>query len=137
MAEERALTRAEKDELADAREAFALADREALDAFLDEAALGLDDEALFHFGVWYGDRIAAITGWVWVYLDLGGGLEAPALVSADRAVALFPLQFAAGAMEREVDPWTPQPHPLTVLLDRLEGGARPKGDPGSYALVEV
>lgn len=130
MIEERKLDKEEKQELAEAREAFSLPDLDAFDEVMQDAAMGgLDDDMLFHVGVWYGDQVAAETGWVWVHLSFGPGLEAPALVSADRGLAFLPLQ-AIGSVVDGGDAGAPR-----QLLERLQGGARPKGAPGSYALV--
>jgi len=130
MAEERKLNKEEKQELAEAREAFSLPDLDALDEVLEGAAMGgLDDDLLFHLGVWLGDQVAAETGWVWVHLSFGPGLEAPAVVSSDRGVALLPLQIIGGVVDSG-DPSGPR-----QLLEKLRGGARPQGAPGSYALV--
>jgi hypothetical protein len=130
MPEERKLNREEKQELADARETFSLPDLDAFDEVLEALSMGGgDDELVFHVGVWLGDRVAAATGWVWVHLSLGPGLEAPALVSSDRGVALLPLQLVGAVVD------SGDPHPPRELLDKLEQGARPRGAPGSYALV--
>ena len=137
MAEERKLTSEEKEELVAAREAYSLPDLEALDEVMEAASMGLKDEVVFHLGVWFGDRVAQITGWVWVWVSFGEGLEAPALVSADRGVCLLPLQFVASAIEVERDPWKPEPNPLRAMIERLESGVRPKGEAGSYALVSL
>lgn len=134
MVEERKLNREEKEELAEARAGFDL-DEDQLGEVLDEASLEPDDELLFRLGVWYGDQVADITGWVWVHLTLGPGLESPALVSADRGLAFLPLQVVVAEVETKRDPWDPAPRALVTMLERLAGGARPKGEPGSYALV--
>ena len=97
--------------------------------------MGVEDELLFRLGVWLGDRVAAHTSWVWTYLELGPGLEAPGLVATDRSVCFLPLQAVAAAIEATPDPWNPAPQPLVVMLSRLAAGDRPKGEPGSYALV--
>jgi len=130
MADERKLTRAEKDELADARQAFSLPGLDELAEVLDDVAMGgADDDLLFHVGVWIGDWVAGQTGWVWIHVSFGPGLEAPALVSSDRSLAMLPLQLvgsvADGAPAAE----------LLGLLRRLETGARPSAPPRSFALV--
>ncbi len=134
MVTERKLSREEKGELDDAREGFDL-DVDGLTDVLEGLRMGADDELLFRLGVWVGDRVADETGWVWVYLQLGAGLEAPGLVSADRGVCFLPLQAVAAAVEAKPDPWNPTPPAIVAMLSRLEAGDRPKGEPGSYALV--
>jgi len=130
MADERKLTRAEKDELAEAREAFSLPDLDALTEVLEAITMGGgDDDLVFHVGVWLGDRVADLTGWVWVHLSYGPGLDAPALVSPDRALALLPLQLVGSVADGAPG------GDLVTLLRRLESGARPSAPPQSYALV--
>ena len=134
MITERKLSKEEQAELQDARESFVL-EREGLPELLTSLRMGPDDDVVFHLGVWLGDRVAELTGWVWVHVALGPGLEAPALVSADRGLCFLPLQAVVHAVERAPDPWNPGPEPLVHMLERLEGGGRPQGAEGSYALV--
>lgn len=134
MVTERKLTKAEKDELDAAREGFEL-EEDGLTDVLDALGMGVDDEMLFRLGVWVGDQVATLTGWVWVHLEFGPALEAPGLVAADRSVCFLPLQAVASAVEAQPDPWSPAPRPLVVMLSRLRAGDRPQGEPDSYALV--
>ncbi len=136
MVTERKLTAAEKAELDDAREGFAV-DEATLPDVLMGLRMGVDDELLFRLGVWFGDRVAERTGWVWVYLTLGDALEAPGLVSPDRGLCFLPLQSVASAVDTTPDPWNPAPEPLMVMLARLDAGDRPRGEPGSFALVTL
>jgi len=130
VAEERKLTKAEKAELAEARAALSLPDADALAEVLQQAATaGLDDDLLFHVGVWLGDHVADLTGWVWVHLRFGPGLDAPALVSADRSLAMLPLQLVGSVVDGA------DPAEVVSLVERLEAGARPRAPEGSYALV--
>lgn len=130
MITERALTPEDLDEIAEAAAALDVADLDALDDLVDAwGEAGADDAQMFHLGAWWGERVRTITGWAWVNLRFGDGLETPALVSADRSVACLPLQLAAGVLEGAHAPV------LRALIERLEAGQRPKGAPGSYALI--
>lgn len=128
MITEKALPDDERDELLEAAASLDLPDLDAFGELLD----GLDDaddELLFAVGAWWGERVRGITGWSWVTLLLGEALETPALVSADRGVAVLPLQLVAGVADGA------EPPDLRGMLERLARGDRPNGPPGSYAIV--
>lgn len=110
ITEVRPLSRAELAELADAA-----SDTEAEPPFAMGAALlvGVADE----------------TGWPAVWLQIRG-VEVIALVSPDRSVALLPLLYADAAFAAG------QPERISALLERFELGQRPKGAPGSFAIIE-
>lgn len=129
MIHESALPAEELDELIEAASQIELADGEALEQWLSELSPD-DDEALFAIGAWWGERVRVITGWTWVLLTFGDGLDAPALVSADRGVAVLPLQLVAGAVDGSGEPGV-----LSDALARFARGDRPTGPPGSYALL--
>lgn len=120
-----------EDELAELREAAEEPASDDLDAWIDALRDDPDDDGIFALGAWWGMQVAAITGWAWVTLVLGEGMEAPALVSPDRGVAVLPLQLAAGAVEGDPAEATD----LADVLERLRSGARPTGPAGSYAIV--
>ena len=131
MIDERPLTGEEREELREATTSVDLPDLEALAGLLEAVAEGEvapDDELTFRLGAWWGQQVRAATGWKWVHLRLGEGLEAPALVDGDRSVALLPLQLVATALEGEGPD-------LVRILERLRRGDRPTGAPGTYALV--
>lgn len=130
MIVERRLSPDERDELAEAAAGVDLPDLDALDALVGSLRGGeVDDEVVFAVGAWFGAQVREATGWHWVHLTFGEGLEAPALVSDDRGVALLPLQLVGGVLEGTHD------DVLRSILDRLRQGERPRGAPKGYALV--
>lgn len=130
MIQESPLSGDDEAELRDAASELAISDLDGLDALLEAVRQGdvaADDALAFALGAWVGAEVREATGWRWVHLRLGEGLETPALVDEARALALLPLQLAADALEGHQD--------LRTLLERLRRGDRPRGTPGTYALV--
>ena len=133
MAEERPLTPDEVTELSEVADALGLATLDDLDELLEAVRDGVvpaDDDLAFALGSWLGAAVKTTTGWGWVYLNLDDALEGAALVSRDRSVALLPHHLVAMVLETDSTPR------LRILLERLQRGERPRGEPRSYALVE-
>ncbi len=131
MPETRLLTDEEREELREAAESVALEGMDDLHVLMEDAIDGeqpLDDEAIFHLGVWWGEQIRLITGWKWKTLVLGEGLEGPALIAKDASVAFLPLQWVAEVVEGR------RPNDLRETWERLRRGERPQAPPGSLAL---
>lgn len=130
MVTERRLSPEEREELAEAAGHVDLPDLDALDALVQAARAGeVDEELIFHLGAWFGEQVRAATGWRWVFLSFGEGLEAPAVVAEDRSVACLPLQLVGEVLEGQGD------DVLRVILERLRAGQRPRGAPRSYAIL--
>lgn len=127
MITERPLEPGELDEL---REAAASLEVDG-EARLSDLGADPDDELVFAFAAWWGAEVARLTGWTWVGLTLPGAVETPGLVSDDRGVAVLPFQLVALALDGDAGARAV----LDATMGRLARGERPRGAPGSYALV--
>lgn len=127
MITERSLDPEELAELVDAASSLEVSG----EARFEDLGASPDDELAFAFAAWWGGEVARLTGWTWVGLTLPGAVETPGLVSSDRSVAVLPFQLVALALDGDRDARAT----LDDTLGRLGRGDRPRGAPGSYALV--
>lgn len=96
-----------------------------------ELPIEIGQEALaLRLGALFGDEVARISGWEWVYLDFENGLEGLAVVSEDRALALMPLHMVATIVR---DPGVA--NTLESVWQTVAGGELGAVRPGAYAVL--
>jgi hypothetical protein len=88
------------------------------------------EEARLFFGSLWGEQLCRQFGWEWARIEFSDKTAAFGVVSPDRSLAIFPLDFMLGCMQ---DPGVD----VTVALsfNMLLAGSVPKMGPRSYTNV--
>jgi hypothetical protein len=89
----------------------------------------LDDQALV-IGCLWAQQVLLITNWTWAELQKSGGSPTYAIISADRAVVIFPVSYIRELLADEG-----RDNTALLLFNMVRSGNFPSCEPRSYQVL--